>query len=179
MGDLLARADVLELIEHHDDLLVSAFLPTHRTAPESEQDPIRLRNLLDQAHEQASAAGVREPQVRELLEPAHGLLAAPESGFWSYQSDGLALFLAPGFIRMFRLPVELPELVVAGTRFHVKPRLGPLSADQRFYVLALSQNEVRLLQGTRQHLDESGRCSAASRATPTYPTRGSTAIPSS
>jgi hypothetical protein len=154
MADLLGRADVHELIARCDELLVSVFLPTHRTAPDVEQDPIRLRNLLDQAAAQASAAGVRGPEVRELLEPARSLLAPAEAGFWNYQSDGLALFLARGFFRLFRLPVELPELVVVGERFHVKPLLGLLCADQRFYVLALSQNEVRLLEGTRQRVEE-------------------------
>jgi len=41
------------------------------------------------------------------------------------------------------------ELVVVADHFHVKPLL-PLLSGGRFYVLALSQNGVRLLQGTRQ-----------------------------
>lgn len=152
MADLLARADVLELIGHRADQSVSVFLPTHRTAPGNEQDRIRLRNLLDQTEQRLMTEGLRAPEVRSLLAPALALL---EPGtFWSYQSDGLALFLGPGFFRMFRLPVELPELVVVGTRFHVKPLLALLAADRRFYVLALSQSEVRLLEGTRQHVEE-------------------------
>jgi hypothetical protein len=34
-------------------------------------------------------------------------------------------------------------------RFHLKPLLPLLTGDGRFYILALSQNQVRLLQGTR------------------------------
>jgi hypothetical protein len=34
-------------------------------------------------------------------------------------------------------------------RFHIKPLLPLLSGDGHFYVLALSQNEIRLLQGSR------------------------------
>jgi hypothetical protein len=39
--------------------------------------------------------------------------------------------------------------MVAGSRFHIKPLLPLFSSDGRFYVLALSQNEVRILQCTR------------------------------
>jgi hypothetical protein len=45
-------------------------------------------------------------------------------------------------------------LVVVGKRFHIKPLLPLLSGDGRFYVLAISQNEVRLFQGTRYSVSE-------------------------
>ena len=45
--------------------------------------------------------------------------------------------------------LDFQELVVVSDRFHVKPLLPIFIADGRFYILALSQNEVRLLQGTR------------------------------
>jgi hypothetical protein len=45
-------------------------------------------------------------------------------------------------------------LAVVAHRFHLKPVLPLLVGDGRFYVLALSQNEVRLLQGTRSSASE-------------------------
>jgi hypothetical protein len=48
-----------------------------------------------------------------------------------------------------RLPLLLPELVVVTHRFHIKPLLPLLSGNGKFYVLALSQDEVRLFEGTR------------------------------
>jgi hypothetical protein len=43
---------------------------------------------------------------------------------------------------------------VVGERFHLKPLLPLLSGDGRFYVLALSQAEVRLFQCTRYSVGE-------------------------
>jgi Bacterial archaeo-eukaryotic release factor family 3 len=43
---------------------------------------------------------------------------------------------------------------VAANRFHVKPLLALLAAGHRFYVLALSQNQVRLLEGTPHGVQE-------------------------
>jgi hypothetical protein len=147
MADLLRREDVRELIENPATPAVSIFLPTHRIRGEREQDPIRFRNLLDQAEERLVGEGARPADVRSLLAPGRELLDS--AIFWSYQSDGLAAFLAPDHSRFFRLPLQLPELVVVGDRFHMKPLLDLLTNDHRFFVLALSQDDVRLLEASR------------------------------
>jgi hypothetical protein len=149
---LLRRDDVKLLMEKHEGQCVSIFMPTHRAGPEAQQDPIRLRNLLREAEEQLLATGVRAPIAKGLLEPAQLLLR--DSLFWRYQSDGLALFLSQGLFRHYCLPLDLKEFVVVTNRFHIKPLLPVLSGDGRFYVLALSQNEVRLLQGTHYSIAE-------------------------
>lgn len=131
---------------------VSIFMSTHRAGPETQQDPIRLKNLIAQAEERLLAADLRTPEAQQLLAPARALLS--DGLFWRYQSDGLAVFLAQDTFRYYRLPFELNELVVVADRFHLKPLLSVLSGDERFYVLALSQNEVRLLEGTRFSVSE-------------------------
>jgi hypothetical protein len=127
-------------------------MPTHRAGREIQQDPIRLKNLLGEAEERLLAGGLRTSKAQELLEPAEKLLQ--DSLFWQRQSDGLAIFLSSGEFRYYRLPFDFEELVVVTDRFHIKPLLPLLSGDGRFYVLALSQNEVRLLQGTRYSVSE-------------------------
>jgi hypothetical protein len=74
--------------------------------------------------------------------------------FWQRQSHGLGLFLAPQMFRAYRVPLPLDELAVVARRFHIKPLLPLLSGDGHFFVLALSQKEVRLLQGTRYSISE-------------------------
>lgn len=149
---MLSREELRILTQAGQGRCVSIFMPTHRAGPETQQDPIRLKNLLAQAEECLLAAGLRTPEARQLLAPAHALLS--DGLFWRYQSDGLAAFLAQDTFRYHRLPFELNELVVVADRFHLKPLLSVLSGDGRFYVLALSQNEVRLLEGTRFSVSE-------------------------
>jgi hypothetical protein len=127
-------------------------MTTHRAGVEIQQDPIRLKNLLGEAEEVLVTMGLRSPEAGELLEPAQELLGDYE--FWQHQSDGLAIFLSLKLFRAYRFPLEFDELVVVTDRFHVKPLLPLLSGDGRLYVLALSQNEVRLLQGTRYSVGE-------------------------
>jgi hypothetical protein len=74
--------------------------------------------------------------------------------FWQYQSDGLALYSRPGWWRALRVPLDLPELAVVADRFHISPLLPLLTGDGHFFVLALSQHQIRLLEGTRDRLEE-------------------------
>jgi hypothetical protein len=149
---LVAKDELKQLAETRHEHCVSLYLPTHRVTAHAEQDRIRLKNLLRQAEEHLSAGGLRTPEIRQLLQPAERLY---EDGmFWRYQSDGLAIFLAPSFSRHYCLPLTFPELALVADSFHLKPLLPLLTGDGRFFVLAISQKGLRLLEGTRQGLSE-------------------------
>jgi hypothetical protein len=77
---------------------VSLFMPTHRAGRETEQNPIRFKNLLREAEDRLLATGLRSPDVREILKPAQRLLQ--ESGFWRNQSHGLAVFFYTGSVSL-------------------------------------------------------------------------------
>lgn len=148
--DLFTRDNLKTLLAEHTSPCVSLFMPAHRGG--AEEDPIRWRKLLAEAEEILVNAGWRGPEVKEWLAPGRRLLE--DSTFWKNQSDGLAAFFAPEFVRLFRLPVALKDHVVVGNRFSIIPLLPAISSNGRFYVLALSQQGVRLLQGTRDRVSE-------------------------
>jgi hypothetical protein len=154
--DIVTREDLKELLQAREGPCVSLYQPTHRAGPDTrafaQQDVIRFKNLLREAERRLTASGFRAREARRALEPARGLLEDPV--FWQYQAEGLAVFLAPGVMRTFRVPLPFAELAVVAERFHVKPLVTLLEGDGVFYVLALSQNEVRLLAGTRDHMGE-------------------------
>jgi hypothetical protein len=150
--DILSRDELKILMSKHKGLCVSILMPTHRAGRGIQQDPIRLKNLLSETEERLLADGLRTSETQELLEPAEKFLQ--DSLFWQHQSDGLAIFLSSEVFRYYRLPFDFDELVVAANRFHIKPLLPLLSGGGQFYVLALSQNEVRLLQGTRYSVSD-------------------------
>jgi len=145
----LSPEELRALVDVHNDLCVSLYMPTHRT--ETRQDTIRLRNFLREAEQRLLATGVRAPDADALLAPGHALLG--DSFFWRHVDDGLALFLAPEFQRHYALPRAFPERLVIGRRFHIKPLLPLLGEAGAFYVLALSQKSVRLWWGNRFDLE--------------------------
>jgi len=139
-------------VDSHPGLCVSLYMPAHRAGRETEQDPIRFKNLLRQAEERLLAEGMRSAEVRNFLKEPQRLLQ--DQSFWRHQSDGLALFCSEDIFHFFRLPIRFSELMVVADRFHVKPLLPILTSDGVFYILAISQNQVRLLEGTRHTADE-------------------------
>ncbi len=126
-------------------------MPTHRLGIETQQDPIRFKNLVREAEEQLIKSGLRGQDARNLLSKAKEL---DEYKFWQHQSDGLAIFISTNLFTYYCLPINFQELVVVTDRFHLKPLLPLLTNDGRFYILALSQNQVRLFQGTRYSVSE-------------------------
>lgn len=154
--NVVTREDLKELVEPSTGPCVAIYQPTHRAGPDTRtydrQDTVRFKNLLREAEHRLTAGGLRPREAHDLLEPARRLL--DDAAFWQYQSDGLAVFVGPGRMRTFRVPIRFEELVVVAPSFHVKPLLALLTGDGLFYVLALSQNEVRLLAGTRDHVGE-------------------------
>jgi hypothetical protein len=150
--NLLSKEDLLELMESREDPSVSIFMPAVKASDQIQQNPIRFKNTLTQAEEQLEKTGLRSPQVNTLLEPAKALLE--DDLFWQHQSDGLAVFLSMEDFHVNRLPLEMEELVVVSDRFHIKPLLPLFTRTGHFYILTLSQNEIRLFQATRHSIDQ-------------------------
>ena len=149
---LPTREDLKALSQQQDESLVSIYLPTRPAGPETRENPIRFKNLLAAAESKLSERGFRASEARAMLEPAQQLV--DDYDFWQHQSTGLALFISSSFSRSYRLPLDFEELVLVGPHFHLKPLVPLLSGDGRFYLLALSQNEIRLFQGTRHTFEE-------------------------
>lgn len=153
-SDLFNREALASLLAEETGPCVSIFMPTYRKGVDTQQGPIRLKNLLAEAEAQLVAHGERAPDARTLLALAQALLG--DGPFWQQQSVGLAVFLSPGATNLatFRVPLDLEELVIVGQRFHVKPLLPLLSSEGSFYLLALNQSGVHLYQGSRFSLSK-------------------------
>jgi hypothetical protein len=145
--DVLDKEQIKSLTEVDGTLFVSIFLPTHRAGTETQQDPLRLKNLLKDAREQLIQKGLRIPDTNEMLEEAERLLTNRD--FWQHQSDGLALFITNDYFGSYRLPIKFEQLVVVSKRFHIKPILPILTNTGRFNLLAISLGSVRLFQGNQ------------------------------
>lgn len=148
--DLFSRDELAELTQVQSETCVTILMPTFHVEAELSQNPIRLKNLLRQARQELKDQGVRN--VDALLAPIQGLLE--NNAFWLEQSDGLAIFRSPDYFRTFRLPLSFEETVVTSGRFHLKPLFPVIASNDRFYVLALSQQNVRLYRGTRYTISE-------------------------
>ena len=130
---------------------LSLYQPTHRHAPDNAQDAIRFKNLVRSLEESLEAHGQRDA-AEELLKPLRDLEA--DEMFWRYNLDGLAVLSSADDFRVYRLQRPVPELAVVADSYHTKPLLRIMQSADRFQVLALDRENVRLYEGTRDALDE-------------------------
>ncbi len=149
--DSLDNSQLKDLLKQRESPCISLYLPTHRHYPENQQDPIRFRNQLKELE---SSLKKKYParQVQPLLEPFQML--ASDGHLWSNNLDGLAVFGGPDFFRFYRLQRPVPELAVAADSFHTKPLLRILQSADRYQILGLSREAVRIFEGNRDVLDE-------------------------
>jgi hypothetical protein len=149
-SDLFVVHDLKPLMQHQGQCCVSIFMPAQQVTARVQENHIRFKNLLREA--ETRLAEMKAESMDTVLESAYRLLE--DRPFWHHQSEGMALFMSKGFFKPYRLPIDLDELVVVGDRFHVKPVLQLLTGDGTFYLLALSQNEVRLFQCSRHSISQ-------------------------
>jgi len=130
---------------------VSMWVPSHSRGPATQEDPIRIKNLLARAQEQLVQTGVRPCAARDRLAEVSNLIGT--KNFRWPRSDGLGVFLGNAAPIVLRLPVAPPEVVTVCDTYYIKPLLGTWRQDERFYLLELSQNVVRLLRASRYEVE--------------------------
>ena len=149
--DLLANDYPDVILANHAAPCLSLYQSTHRQHPQNLQDPIRFGNLVKQL---TLSLRKKYPQrdTAPLLAPLHAL--TKDSRFWNKSLDGLAVLVAPGFFRVYRLQRPVAELAVVADSFHTKPLLRIVQSADRYQVLGLNRHEVRLFEGNRDSVDE-------------------------
>jgi hypothetical protein len=150
--DRLSKNETKTLLEKQKGSCVSIFLPTSRGGVESQQDELRLRHQIRDTENRLLLENLRSTEIEKLLEPLNALLE--DGGFWLHTVDGLAIFRTSELFSYYRLPYSFKEQVVVSDHFYLKPLLPFLANGGHFYILAISQNVIRLLDGTRFSIHE-------------------------
>jgi hypothetical protein len=129
---------------------VSILMPTHRTWPDSQQDPIRLRNLVAEVERRLLAKFPRRavaPLLAQVEQQVGGL------DFRNLQA-GLAIFASAEYTASFLLPFPVRQRVVIDQSFAIRDIVFSLNRRQRYWLLVLSEKPSRLYQGLDQELEE-------------------------
>lgn len=139
------------LLDQGEPPCISLYQPTHRRHPENQQDPIRFRNFVKEIEESLQRK-YDDQEIAPLIEPFSRLAADAE--FWNHTLDGLAVLARPGLFRVYRLQRPMPEIVIVADSFHTKPLMRILQSADRYQILAVTRQQIRLYEGNRDALDE-------------------------
>ncbi|NJM05385.1 hypothetical protein HC891_02885 [Candidatus Gracilibacteria bacterium] len=138
----------LQAIESYPSLTI--ILPTHRTSPDNQQDPIRLKNLVKEAQDRL----LSEFSQRDIAALQKNLDDLVERVDFEHNLDGLVLFVNADMARMYTVPFDLPERVVIDHTFATRDLVYALNRTQHYWVLLLSEQPTRLFEAVRADLVE-------------------------
>lgn len=142
--DLPSRAECQALATARADACVTIYLRTTPRTQETAASRIEFGNLLREARHQLEEIGFDKRRLQALMEPLEDL--AEDDEFWKYQANSLAVFATPVWMRSFRLANELTTMVQVADRFHLKPLFRATTFGHSAFILALSENAVRLVE---------------------------------
>jgi hypothetical protein len=149
--DTLDKNAIDELLGDYEPPCLSLYQTTHRRHPENQQDPIRFGNLVKKL-EQSLQQEYPTDKIQPLLAPF--LALADDRDFWNHTLDGLAALGTKDLFRVYKLQRPVAELAIVADTFHTKPLLRALQSADRYQILGLSRQEIKLFEGNRNAIDE-------------------------
>ncbi|MDX1683416.1 MAG: hypothetical protein R3336_09865, partial [Phycisphaeraceae bacterium] len=79
---------------------------------------------------------------------------AEDEAFWRRQAlRGTAVFASPGWLAVYRLLEEVPEIAVMADSFHVRPLIRAAQDADRFRVVCVSLEDVAVYEGNRHRIE--------------------------
>lgn len=142
--DTPSARDLTMLNEKRSDVCVSIYMPTTPITQDIRKSRIEFDNLAKRAVDQLQEVGTDKRRVAALQELLQGL--ADDDEFWRFQAHSLAVFATPDRLRTYRLANNLVAAVEVSDRFHLKPLIRAVTFPHAAYVLAISENAVRLVE---------------------------------
>ncbi|MBV6488228.1 MAG: hypothetical protein H3C55_06885 [Pseudorhodoplanes sp.] len=142
--DMPTAQDISLLNSIRADACVSIYLPTTPLTQHVGASQIAFRNAVTEASGQLQEAGLDKRRLAALLAPLDEL--ADDDEFWRFQANSLAVLATPDSMRSFRLANKLSGIVEVSDRFLLKPLLRAVTFPHHAFVIAISENAVRLVE---------------------------------
>ena len=142
--DIPTFPEIQTLVAQRNRASVSIYLETTPQTQHIGEAGIVLSNLIKEADAQLEKAGIEKRDRWAIVEQLEEV--SEDEGFWKYQANSLAIFATPESHRSYRLPNKLTAMVQVSDRFHLKPLIRAISVQQHAFVMALAENEVRLIE---------------------------------
>ncbi|MBN2046264.1 MAG: hypothetical protein JW750_00365 [Anaerolineaceae bacterium] len=147
---ILISEPLENLINQTGERLTSIYMPTHAKGMETQQNPIRFKNLLAEAERKLLELGASNREAEAALR--HGTALLGDRVFWENQRAGLAVFLTADGIQTFQSAQKFDNYIYIGDKFSIRPLLPHFAESDDFYVLALSLGMVDLFKASQYEI---------------------------
>ena len=141
---MITRKKLIELRNIKNKPSVSLYIPT-LIAGDYDKNRIRWKNVVQDSLNQLEEQNVKN--AKDILEPA--LKYCEETKFWANHSKGFCGFFNEDIAQFFHLNQKVEELSFVGDKFILHPLLPETTNEDRIFVLAISQNDVRFFKAQK------------------------------
>ena len=149
----LLNIDDLKLLSRHAGPCVTMSIPAYQPGAGAGSRHTHLRHLTQTAAEQLGHLNRPEaPDAGDRLASALETLAATLDE--RHGGPGVTLFCAPSFTAAYETPGVRADAVTVGNYFDLLPLVAAAQTPNRFFVLGISKNKLRLFQYSNGHAEE-------------------------
>jgi hypothetical protein len=148
---VISREDIQRLQAVRGFPAVSIYAPTHRTYPDNQQDPVRVRNLVKEAKDRLAREADDREATRTISDTLDELV---ETIDFEHGLDSVALFAAADAAEVHYLPFRLEPRVTIDETFATRNLLYALNRTPRYRVVLLSEKPARVFDGFGDFLEE-------------------------
>lgn len=127
------------------DPCVSILVGTHRSHPDNAQDPINLKNLVDQAEERL----LKDHDKRHVWPIMERIQAAVKEIDHATNLEGLGVFANADMAQVVKLPVAVSDRVIVDHNFATRDLIRALQSSAHYYIVTVSGHKSRLIQAHR------------------------------
>lgn len=141
---MLTKEKFEDLANFNNNPCISILIPTMRSGQDvlEGKDSLQLKTQWKNAKKELEARNVDAKKMEELESKISSLIE--DKQFWRHQKDGLAVFLAPGFMERFTLPVAFEPFTYVSDHFYLKPLVAGIAENQEFFLLSLQLEDVKM-----------------------------------
>lgn len=138
-----------DIIYKKGETCVSLYQETHRHSPDNAADIIVFKNLLKKVEEDLKDKnGDRESILKQLSE------LRDDKMFWLNTLDGLAVLVNKSECLVYLLEMKLENQVIVSDKFHIKPLIKYFQANQKYQVLGINRNSIKVFEGDKFGIKE-------------------------
>ena len=144
-----------QLARLRESYCVSIYLPMFKTGQEQNQGlgQAYLKSCLKTSRQHLSAKGMNDKKIDAYLQPIADLLS--DLHLWRHPSEGLAIFVNETFgAEYYRLPLAMESQTYVSDHHYLAPMMPLYEFDTTFYLLELSQDHVKLFEGSQYSMED-------------------------
>jgi len=140
-----------DLVKHEGGICLSLYLPIAKTPPESDKNPVRLKEQLNALKERLKNDGLSDNALDDFVKPIEQYVHTPRELL--VEGESLAFFRSNDRFEIIELPYRIEPQGSISNRFLIRPLLNLRNENCDAIFVCLNRGDVRAFTSDRLHTE--------------------------